>query len=187
MKISEILTRFEDTKRNGAFGWMGKCPCHDDRTPSLSISESEDGKILLKCFAGCSTEDIVSKLGLEMSDLFPEKPQVNGASKHSSFNWTKCVAAMTEADMEWLAQWRGYSPEFVHHLHAQGIVGVHDGNIAFKNNGGCHVKLKNGKWKFEPRGQRTEPLVFGDARACGHVFVFESTWDALCFADKFGW
>jgi hypothetical protein len=35
------------------------CPAHDDRAPSLSISEGDDGRTLLKCHAGCSTADIV--------------------------------------------------------------------------------------------------------------------------------
>lgn len=56
-------------------GWLAKCPCHDDREPSLSISLGADGRILLKCFAGCSVEQIVRALGLEMRDLFPQRAQ----------------------------------------------------------------------------------------------------------------
>lgn len=49
------------------------CPAHDDRNPSLAIKEGDDGKILLKCWSGCSFESIVSALGLEPQDLFPPK------------------------------------------------------------------------------------------------------------------
>ena len=52
---------------------MVRCPCHNDSTQSLSISE-ENGKILLNCFAGCRTEDILNSVGLEMKDLFSVKP-----------------------------------------------------------------------------------------------------------------
>jgi hypothetical protein len=55
-------------------GYSTCCPAHDDKNPSLSISEGSDGKILLKCFAGCSTEAICSSLGLTVSDLFNTSP-----------------------------------------------------------------------------------------------------------------
>ena len=45
------------------------CPAHDDKTPSLAVTE-KDGKILLKCWAGCSANEITSALGLKLSDLF---------------------------------------------------------------------------------------------------------------------
>lgn len=56
-----------------ASGWQCRCPAHEDAQPSLSISETEDGKVLINCHAGCQTTDIVAKLGLTMSDLFPPK------------------------------------------------------------------------------------------------------------------
>lgn len=59
-------------KKSG-MGYSACCPAHDDTTPSLSISQAEDGKMLIKCFAGCSTEDICSSLGIRVADLFPEK------------------------------------------------------------------------------------------------------------------
>jgi hypothetical protein len=40
------------------------CPCHDDRRPSLSISETPDGRDLTTCHAGCEREDILRELGL---------------------------------------------------------------------------------------------------------------------------
>ncbi len=43
---------------------MALCPAHDDRTPSLSVSEGPHGKALAKCFAGCKFEDIRDALGL---------------------------------------------------------------------------------------------------------------------------
>ena len=41
---------------------MGHCPAHDDRTPSFAIDVTEDGKILLHCFAGCSQAAIEASL-----------------------------------------------------------------------------------------------------------------------------
>lgn len=51
-------------------GWVGRCPSHDDRRPSFSIFEGRDGRVLLKCFAGCEPAAIASALGLKISDLF---------------------------------------------------------------------------------------------------------------------
>ncbi len=42
-------------------GWICCCPVHDDTNPSLSISEN-DGKLLVKCFAGCDPLDILATL-----------------------------------------------------------------------------------------------------------------------------
>lgn len=60
--------------RNGA-GWHCRCPAHEDSNPSLSITEGKDGRILLKCHAGCSFESIVGALGLQKRDLFPAKAE----------------------------------------------------------------------------------------------------------------
>ena len=48
--------------RKGGSGWTARCPAHDDRTPSLSIGESADGKILVKCFAGCEQAQVIDAL-----------------------------------------------------------------------------------------------------------------------------
>jgi len=69
--IDRVVERLEGVKaHNGNF--TARCPAHEDADPSLSIGEGDDGRVLLKCFAGCTAEDIVAALGLEMSDLFPE-------------------------------------------------------------------------------------------------------------------
>lgn len=58
--------------RHSPRGWIAKCPAHDDRHPSLSISEGLDGRTLLKCHAGCETAAIASSLGLKLTDLFKD-------------------------------------------------------------------------------------------------------------------
>ncbi len=61
--------------RNGYY--MASCPAHEDRKPSLSITQGEDGKVLLHCFAGCEKAKILAALGLDAGDLFPAP--ANGA------------------------------------------------------------------------------------------------------------
>jgi hypothetical protein len=57
-------------------GFNALCPAHRDTSPSLSIAEASNGKILLKCFAGCGAEEICNAIGLEMTALFPERDKI---------------------------------------------------------------------------------------------------------------
>jgi 5S rRNA maturation endonuclease (ribonuclease M5) len=72
--LQNVLSRLRGVRKDGK-GWKALCPAHDDRKPSLKVDEAEDGKVLLKCFAGCGTEDIIAAIGLKMSDLYPEPKQ----------------------------------------------------------------------------------------------------------------
>ena len=68
--IEKVLSRLPGHRPSGT-GFSACCPAHDDQNPSLSITEAEDGAVLLKCFAGCPTEQVVAEIGLQMKDLFP--------------------------------------------------------------------------------------------------------------------
>jgi hypothetical protein len=69
--FEDVLDKLEVASRNGEKA-MCFCPAHDDRnSPSLSL-KAENGTLLLHCFAGCHPEDIVTKIGLGMKDLFSE-------------------------------------------------------------------------------------------------------------------
>ena len=52
---------------------MAKCPAHDDRVPSLSIAGGDDGRVLVKCFAGCSFDEVIAAIGIPAEVLFPPK------------------------------------------------------------------------------------------------------------------
>lgn len=45
----------------GHYG-MACCPAHDDRDPSLSIGTGKDGKVLLRCHAGCDQDEVIDVL-----------------------------------------------------------------------------------------------------------------------------
>lgn len=51
--------------------WRFRCPSHQDRNPSLVVRELPDGRLLLRCHAGCRSEDVLDALGLEWADLYP--------------------------------------------------------------------------------------------------------------------
>ncbi len=66
-----ILTKTR-AKKQGA-GWQGHCPAHKDKSPSLSIDQGADTRILLKCHTGCDIDSICLALGITQADLFPPK------------------------------------------------------------------------------------------------------------------
>jgi Protein of unknown function (DUF3631)/Toprim-like len=61
-----------DGKRAGA-AWMARCPAHDDAKASLAIAEGKDGRVLVKCHAGCSTTKVAAALGLKFRDLMGDQ------------------------------------------------------------------------------------------------------------------
>ena len=48
--------------RKAGGGWSARCPVHDDRTPSLSLRDSGDGKVLVCCHAGCDQGEVIAHL-----------------------------------------------------------------------------------------------------------------------------
>jgi hypothetical protein len=76
--INLMRERLDNPRKYGE-GYRDACPAHEGKSrSSLSIKETDDGRVLLHCFAGCSALDVVHSLGLELSDLFErpiERPQ----------------------------------------------------------------------------------------------------------------
>ncbi len=70
-----LLERLGNVRPNGSGRWSARCPNHQDRSSSLSVREVED-RILINCFAGCKTADVLAAINLEFKDLFdtPERP-----------------------------------------------------------------------------------------------------------------
>ena len=60
MNAESIAAGLEGARRSGDY-WMALCPCHNDTHPSLKI-EDKKGKVLVKCFAGCSQDSVVEAL-----------------------------------------------------------------------------------------------------------------------------
>lgn len=72
-QLETFLGRLQKVRKTGKTNWMACCPAHDDKTPSLTIAEGSDGRVLVHCFGQqCSVSDIAEAVGLEISDLMPE-------------------------------------------------------------------------------------------------------------------
>ena len=70
MPAADFLAALKGVHGGGG-KWTVRCPAHNDHKPSLSISLGDDGRVLLKCFSGCSVEEVVGAVGLKMKDHFP--------------------------------------------------------------------------------------------------------------------
>ena len=71
MNAQDVLDRLE--KVTGGKGkWMACCPAHQDKSPSLVVTEADD-RVLVHCFAGCNTQNVTAAIGLNVADLFYNK------------------------------------------------------------------------------------------------------------------
>lgn len=78
MRTEDFLARLDGVRARGHGQWFAKCPAHDDRSPSLSIKETEDGVTLVRCFAGCTAQQVADSVGLSLRDLFPDTKEYLG-------------------------------------------------------------------------------------------------------------
>ena len=58
---AETIAKALGGRKAGA-GWTARCPAHDDRTPSLSLTDTKDGKVLVRCHAGCEQKHVIAAL-----------------------------------------------------------------------------------------------------------------------------
>mgnify|MGYP001417494800 CR=1 FL=1 len=71
--LALLLNQLQKVKQTGHDQYIALCPSHNDKNPSLAIRQTNDGRILIKCFAGCSSYEVVSAAGLSLTDLFPKE------------------------------------------------------------------------------------------------------------------
>jgi hypothetical protein len=69
MTASELVSLLDGVRARGSGKWLARCPSHPDKSPSLTIAEGEKG-LLLKCWAGCSLEEVTGSLGIKIPNLF---------------------------------------------------------------------------------------------------------------------
>ena len=72
MKTEDILHSLTKVKMINNNSWQACCPSHNDKNPSMRITDTGD-KTLVKCWAGCSITDIANAMGLDIADFFHEK------------------------------------------------------------------------------------------------------------------
>jgi hypothetical protein len=71
---AQAMAEMLGARRASADRWQARCPAHQDRSPSLTITDTREGTILIRCWAGCRTADVLSAVGLSFKDLFAGPP-----------------------------------------------------------------------------------------------------------------
>jgi KaiC/GvpD/RAD55 family RecA-like ATPase len=84
LNLEELLDLLEGVRPAGN-GYNAICPAHDDGEASLGVTEGDEG-LLLQCYAGCDTRNVLSALGLTFSDLFYNA--VNYAEPEAIYEYT---------------------------------------------------------------------------------------------------
>ena len=92
--IETVLSRTDKAKRTGRNKWLACCPAHDDKKPSMSIAEADDGRVLLHCWAGCHTSDVLAAIGLTFGDLYPSTSHAHLAPVKRPFNASDALSAI---------------------------------------------------------------------------------------------
>lgn len=90
MNINEILVKLSGVKKTGHGRYVAKCPAHADRAPSLAVAE-RDNRILMKCFGGCSINDVLASIDMSMSDLYPDRVGGKIKSAFNAYDVIKCL------------------------------------------------------------------------------------------------
>ncbi len=99
--METVLARLKGVRKS-LRGWVACCPVHDDREPSLSIGLGDEGHVLLKCFAGCTLDNIVEAMELTVSDLFPDAPSSSDSqAKFSCRNSLSLVDLAQDKMLPW--------------------------------------------------------------------------------------
>jgi len=92
MTLDALLTRLDGVRPRGPGRWSAKCPAHDDRSPSLSVREGDRG-VLLKCFSGCSLDEICRAVRIEPRELFYDaRPDSRARAEHARRRAAKAAA-----------------------------------------------------------------------------------------------
>ena len=94
--MTALLNRLEGVRETGSRRWIARCPSHDDRSPSLSIRLADGDTWLLHCFAGFASTDVVAALGLEFSDLYPDRPEHYRAPKRTRIPASDLIKIMAD-------------------------------------------------------------------------------------------
>jgi hypothetical protein len=99
MSADLLLDKLDGVRQVAHGRWRARCPSHDGTNRDvLSIGETSDGTVLIKCFHGCSVAEVVQAVGLELHDLFPrvewQATGVHGSRpRRPRVDWPACILA----------------------------------------------------------------------------------------------
>lgn len=103
-----LLSHLEGVRRVGKDRFVACCPAHGDKHPSLAIRETDDGVLLIHCFAGCEVSSILGSISLDVSDLYPKNEVSNRKAERRPFSandlillaaWESLLASIIASDV----------------------------------------------------------------------------------------
>lgn len=96
---ARILDRLVRVKPTRPGSWAAACPCCESRKGRpLAVKEADDGRVLIHAFCGCTTADVLGRLGLEVSDLFDKPLEHTKSTLHNKVAASEVLNALsTEA------------------------------------------------------------------------------------------
>ncbi|MET0013049.1 MAG: CHC2 zinc finger domain-containing protein [Sedimenticola sp.] len=102
--VDNLLDRLEGVRKTSDRKYMARCPAHDDKSPSLSISETDNGTVLIHCFSGCEAESVLNAVGLGFPDLYPGDPSkaAHQAAIYHRGKWYERTLEQREIDITML-------------------------------------------------------------------------------------
>lgn len=73
MSAELLISKLDKVKQTGPGRWVACCPAREDKHPSMTIRELDDGRILIHDFGGSTVNEILDAIGMDISDLFPPR------------------------------------------------------------------------------------------------------------------
>ena len=106
--IDLLLSKLQGVKKiKGSDKWVALCPAHNDKTPSLSIRQLEDSRVLINCWSGCGAIDVLESIDMNFQHLMPDDAisyrGIRGKTKNERL-------AIAESILEMLPLWQAKSP-----------------------------------------------------------------------------
>lgn len=100
MSPQDFIARLEGVRELRPGRWVSRCPAHEDKCPSLSVTVKADGSPLFHCFSGCAPDDILAAIGLTWKDLYPDRWREAKARAlaHGHKRLQKMLSEITQAD-----------------------------------------------------------------------------------------
>jgi hypothetical protein len=79
---ADVASRLQGIRPSGD-GYMARCPAHDDKSPSLSVTVNDAGKLLLRCHAGCEQRAVLDAIQATPQMLDPNREDRPGLTEWS--------------------------------------------------------------------------------------------------------
>lgn len=212
LPLPELMRRLGDyapsPAETGRGGFLIKSPLREDKSPSFSVyrrdgewkwsdkgtGEGGDALDYLRHREGKEFKEARARL-IELagvSDAAPSptpakkaEPRVRVTVKKKVFDWADCAKALTAERVAEIAEWRGYSPEFVEWCRDRGWLGWHKGGPALPVHDsegkviGIHHRQIDDPASWRNTAGKSAPLVFGDPTKTPASVLVESQWDAM--------